>query len=103
MRRGRFTGSSVPLLLILAASLPAWSASSTASATPPTLSERMEMAFRYAGIPGRMPGLALLEPHWLPDGDRFWYAEGAPEDTVIHLVDAVLRGAPETGAGGRGR
>jgi dipeptidyl aminopeptidase/acylaminoacyl peptidase len=59
------------------------------SAEPPTLAERTEMYFRYLEIPSRIRGPALLEPHWLADGDRFWYTAGAPEETVIYLVDPV--------------
>ena len=33
----------------------------------------------------------IVEPHWLQDGNSFWYAEGAPEDTVIYRVDPVSR------------
>ncbi|HJT79167.1 MAG TPA: DPP IV N-terminal domain-containing protein [Gemmataceae bacterium] len=28
-----------------------------------------------------------VRPHWLADGNRFWYAAGAPEHTTIYLVD----------------
>ena len=37
------------------------------------------------------PGLGQaggsVQPHWLADGSSFWYAEGAPENTVIYRVD----------------
>lgn len=89
-REFRRVWSATPLLVVLtAAGALAWSSSAAVADPPPELTERMEMAFVYAGIPGRMPGLALLEPHWLSDGNRFWYAEGGPEHTRIHLVDPV--------------
>jgi len=28
-----------------------------------------------------------IEPHWMADGSSFWYAEGAPQNTVIYNVD----------------
>lgn len=31
----------------------------------------------------------VIEPHWMADGNRFWYAEGGPEQTVIWKVDPV--------------
>ena len=76
-------------IAVLAVSCVTALAAGQAAAQLPTLAERSEMYFRYLEIPDRMPGLALLEPHWLPDGDRFWYAAGAPEETVIFLVDPV--------------
>jgi dipeptidyl aminopeptidase/acylaminoacyl peptidase len=58
-------------------------------ATSYSLEERIEMMFRYMEIPGRIRSLDLLEPRWLADGTRFWYATGAPDETVIYLVDPV--------------
>src|SRR5579875_1033130 len=29
-----------------------------------------------------------IEPHWLPDGDSFWYAEPTDEGLAIFVVDA---------------
>jgi len=29
----------------------------------------------------------VVEPHWMTDGNSFWYAEGAPENTIIYKVD----------------
>ena len=29
-----------------------------------------------------------VEPHWLPDGDSFWYAEPEPEGLMVYVVDA---------------
>lgn len=29
-----------------------------------------------------------IRPHWLADGDRFWFATGTPDSTVIYEVDA---------------
>ena len=31
----------------------------------------------------------LIEPHWLADGNSFWYAEGPPDSTVIYRVNPV--------------
>ncbi len=28
-----------------------------------------------------------VTPHWLPDGNRFWFAEGAPAETIIWVID----------------
>src|SRR5204863_9504218 len=29
-----------------------------------------------------------VSPNWLADGSSFWYAEGAPDQTVIYRVDS---------------
>jgi dipeptidyl aminopeptidase/acylaminoacyl peptidase len=29
----------------------------------------------------------IIEPHWMADGNSFWYVEGLPENTVIYVVD----------------
>ena len=29
-----------------------------------------------------------IEPHWLPDGDSFWYAEPESEGLMVYVVDA---------------
>lgn len=37
-----------------------------------------------------LPGLLrakAVEPYWLQDGNRFWYAQGSPDDIEIVLVD----------------
>ncbi len=37
---------------------------------------------------------ASVKPHWLPDGDRFWYRrQTAPDRAVFELVDAARGGA----------
>lgn len=28
-----------------------------------------------------------VQAHWMQDGSSFWYAEGAPDGTVIYKVD----------------
>ena len=50
--------------------------------------ERREMARRYAEL-GALVEDALVEPHWLADGESFWVVEDAPESTVIQRVDAA--------------
>lgn len=29
----------------------------------------------------------IIEPHWMADGNSFWYVQGLPENTVIYFVD----------------
>jgi dipeptidyl aminopeptidase/acylaminoacyl peptidase len=43
---------------------------------------------RYLDFPNYVKG-GKVEPHWMDDGNSFWYAEGAPENTVIWKVDPV--------------
>ncbi len=49
-------------------------------------SEREAMYFRYLDFASYVTG-GSVEPHWMADGSSFWYAEGAPENTVIYQVD----------------
>jgi len=51
-------------------------------------SERDAMYDRYREFSSWVKG-GSIEPHWMADGSSFWYAEGAPEDTVIYKVDPV--------------
>ena len=51
-----------------------------------TQSEREAMYYRYLEFPSYVKG-GSVEPHWMADGSSFWYAEGAPENTVIYKVD----------------
>ena len=48
--------------------------------------EREAMYYRYLEFRSLVKG-GSIEPHWMADGSSFWYAEGAPENTVIYRVD----------------
>ncbi len=48
-------------------------------------SEREAMYERYLEWP-QVTGVPV-ESHWMADGSSFWYAEGAPANTVIYKVD----------------
>ena len=49
-------------------------------------SEREAMYYRYLEFPSYVKG-GSIEPHWMADGSSFWYAEGAPGNTVIYKVN----------------
>ena len=51
-------------------------------------SEREAMYYRYLEFASYVKG-GSIEPHWMADGSSFWYAEGAPANTVIWEVDPV--------------
>jgi hypothetical protein len=51
-------------------------------------SEREEMYRRYLDFPNYVKG-GKVEPHWMADGNSFWYSEGAPANTVIWKADPV--------------
>lgn len=36
-----------------------------------------------------------IQPHWIKDGRRFWFAEGTPQGNVIFLVEAGGRGCSQ--------
>ena len=48
--------------------------------------EREAMYQKYLEFPSYVKG-GRVEPHWMADGNSFWYAEGAPKNTVIWKVD----------------
>ena len=57
-------------------------------AQEPKQSEREAMYRRYLEFPSYVQG-GKIEPHWMADGSSFWYAEEAPDNTVIWKVDPV--------------
>jgi len=50
--------------------------------------EREAMFYKYLGFTAMVKG-GFIEAHWMADGNSFWYAEGAPDNTVIYKIDAV--------------
>ncbi|MFV1988754.1 MAG: DPP IV N-terminal domain-containing protein, partial [Gemmatimonadota bacterium] len=48
--------------------------------------EGQEMFRKYLGFGALVTG-GTIEPHWMADGRRFWYVDGAPDASVIHVVD----------------
>ncbi len=48
--------------------------------------EREAMYFRYLDFASYIKG-GSITPNWMADGSSFWYAEGAPANTVIWKVD----------------
>jgi hypothetical protein len=64
-------------------------AARSASVQMPTLEQRKQMYYRYLKIPDRIQGLDLVRPHWMADGNSFWYAEDTPANTVIYKVNPV--------------
>ena len=49
-------------------------------------SEREAMYHRYLEFASYVKG-GTVQPHWMADGNSFWYAGGAPATTVIYKVD----------------
>ncbi len=48
--------------------------------------EREAMYHRYLEFASYVKG-GNVDPHWMADGSSFWYAEGAPDNTIIWKVD----------------
>ncbi len=48
--------------------------------------EREAMYQSYLQFPSGVKG-GWISPHWLNQGDAFWYAEGVPDKTVFYRVD----------------
>lgn len=61
---------------------------SSALAQQTEQSEREEMYRRHLRYTTYIKP-AWIEPHWLVDGNTFWYASGAPDSIVISKVDPV--------------
>ena len=57
-------------------------------ATESKQAEREAMYRRYLEFTSYVKG-GTIQPHWMADGSSFWYAEGAPANTVIWKVDPV--------------
>ena len=57
------------------------------TAAQSSASVREETYRRYLEFPSYVKG-GKVEPHWMADGSSFWYAEGAPGNTVIWKIDA---------------
>jgi len=49
-------------------------------------SERRKIFDQYLRFASMVKG-GTIQPHWMADGNSFWYAEGAPDATVILKVD----------------
>ncbi len=52
----------------------------------PERSEKELMYDRYLDFSSYVKG-GSIKPHWMEDGSSFWFAEGAPANTVIYKVD----------------
>ena len=76
MTRGAILCAVIGLVLI----------TSPVNAQPKEQSAREEMYRRYLEFPKYVKG-GSIESHWMADGSSFWYAEGAPENTIIYKVD----------------
>ncbi len=59
-----------------------------AKAQDPERAQRQEVYQRYLEFGSLVKG-GSVTPHWMTDGNSFWYAEGAPDETVIYKVDPV--------------
>lgn len=55
----------------------------------PDEAERDAMYYRYLQFNSYVKG-GSIQPHWMADGSSFWYAEGAPANTVIWKVDPMV-------------
>ncbi len=70
--------SLLPLLLVLAVLVPRASAQ---------VAPEQEAAYQRHLDFGLLIEGGSITPNWMPDGNSFWYAEGGPQNTVIHRVD----------------
>lgn len=52
--------------------------------------ERQAMYRRYAEFASSLQS-GSVEAHWMADGSSFWYAEGAPANTIIWKVDPIAK------------
>src|SRR5947209_4634246 len=50
--------------------------------------DKEELFVRYLKLPSLVKG-GSVEPHWLADGDSFWYMEGGPENREVYRVNAT--------------
>jgi dipeptidyl aminopeptidase/acylaminoacyl peptidase len=58
---------------------------------PPVAPPGRELMYRRAWeIPSLIKG-GVITPRWMADGNSFWYADGAPDQTVIYKFDPTTR------------
>jgi len=77
----------VSLVIVLVVIAPLGSAQERKQSRPESgQAEREAMYYRYLEFPSYVKG-GSITPHWMADGSSFWYAEGAPDNTVIWKVD----------------
>jgi hypothetical protein len=48
--------------------------------------KRSELINRWTRVQSYIKG-GNIQPHWMKDHNSFWYAEGAPDNTIIYKVD----------------
>ncbi len=62
-------------------------AEETKAVTPDEMYQRYLNLALYNGVTTVVKGGIIMPANWMMDGRSFWYAEGAPENTVIYKVD----------------
>ena len=95
---GRFSGLVViSVTLMLAGTAPSGLSGALQAAggqrvdRPSVAPPGREEAYRQAKeIPSLIKG-GVITPRWMADGNSFWYAEGAPDNTVIYRFDPVAK------------
>lgn len=55
--------------------------------------DRQAMYRRYVELTSSLRG-GFVQAHWMADGSSFFYAEGAPANTIIWKVDSIATKAP---------
>jgi dipeptidyl aminopeptidase/acylaminoacyl peptidase len=63
---------------------------SIARGAPPDRPNREELYRRYLRIGALIRG-GMVAPHWLADGNRFWFVAGGPINPSIYLVDPLAK------------
>ena len=72
--------------LICAISIGLFALAAANGADEKQASDREQMYRRYLGISGLVKG-GTVAPHWLSDGNRFWYVAESADGPIIYLVD----------------
>ena len=62
-------------------------AEETKAVTPEEMYQRYLNLALYNAVTTVVKGGIIMPANWMADGSSFWYAEGAPENTVIYKVD----------------
>ena len=50
------------------------------------ISDKLETYHRYLFLNSYLKE-GVCQPHWMADGNSFWYAEGVPENTIFYKVN----------------
>ena len=87
MPKSRIAGICLSFSILLALIPIARAQQTGAKVEPEEMYQRYLNLALYGAVPTVIKGGIIMPANWMADGSSFWYAEGAPDNTVIFKVD----------------